>query len=57
MEALKDKEHKNMHRWEDNIKMEFNETRGGSGWTAFLSLWLGTSWWVPVNKIIKLRVS
>jgi hypothetical protein len=27
MKTLKDKEHKNMHRWEDNIKMEFNKTR------------------------------
>jgi len=44
MEALQDKEHKNMHRWENNIKMEFNKTRGGSGWTAFLSLWLGIRW-------------
>ena len=24
-EALEDKEHENMHRWEENIKMQFRE--------------------------------
>jgi hypothetical protein len=51
--ALKDKELKNMHRMEDNIKMQFNEQEEGQG-GLHSSLWLGTMWWAPVNMVIRL---
>jgi len=51
--ALKDKEHKNTHRMEDNIKMKFNEQEVGQG-GLHSSLWLGTRWWAPVNMVLRL---